>query len=297
MKDHYAILGIARDAPAEVVRAAYRVLVQKYHPDRNSEPDAGRRAEEINAAYAVLKDPEQRALYDQQLPPLSGGAADDPDTDTSVRRPSDGGFEASPGPMRRTVGRTTYEIQFDDGVVHEHLEWTDTVQKVKHDHRLFVGIGKYIGTESTPRQRLWLRLGGAERLIERKGDLLPVATGQPVTLVTIHRPGVSKAPVPLALINRASDQWFPLENLAAVANGLLNTREAVLQTARFLAVFGAAITLLYFNFLRHGGFLAWCACLLVVLPLLFALIAKATQKESRRLEKDIRTGMAIAGMS
>src|ERR1700733_5277255 len=99
MKDHYAILGIARDAPAEVVRAAYRVLVQKYHPDRNTEPEAGRRAEEINIAYAVLKDPEQRALYDQQLPPLSGRAADDPNSDTSLHRTTAGGFDASPGPM------------------------------------------------------------------------------------------------------------------------------------------------------------------------------------------------------
>ena len=72
VKDHYAILGVARDAPIEVIRAAYRVLVQKYHPDRNRDPDAGGRAEEINTAYAVLKDPGARARYDQELPRAAG---------------------------------------------------------------------------------------------------------------------------------------------------------------------------------------------------------------------------------
>ena len=61
---HYDNLKVARSAPPEVIRAAYRVLAQKYHPDVNKSPDAGRIMKVINEAYAVLSDPERRAAHD-----------------------------------------------------------------------------------------------------------------------------------------------------------------------------------------------------------------------------------------
>ncbi len=64
-KDYYATLGIARDAPAEAIKKAFRKLARKYHPDVSREPDAERRMKEINEANAVLSDPEKRAAYDQ----------------------------------------------------------------------------------------------------------------------------------------------------------------------------------------------------------------------------------------
>ncbi len=64
-KDYYQALGVARDAPAEAVRKAYRKLARKYHPDVSKEPDAEKRMREVNEAYAVLSDPEKRAAYDQ----------------------------------------------------------------------------------------------------------------------------------------------------------------------------------------------------------------------------------------
>jgi len=297
MKDHYAILGIARDAPPEVVRAAFRVLVQKYHPDRNSDPDAGRRAEEINIAYSVLKDARQRALYDQQLPPTNEASPGPAEDDGEAAPPRTDSPQATSPSMRRTAGRTTYELLFHDGIVGEHLEWTDAVQKVKHDHRLFVGRGQYLGTESVPRQRVWLRLGDTEQLIERSGELLPVATGQSVTLVTIHQPGIARRAVPLALINRASRQWFLLENLTTVATTLLSTRESLVQAGRFIAAFSAALILLYFTLLRHAGILGWAVGLVLIVPVLFIAIGSASQRETSRLEEDIRSSLGLAGMS
>lgn len=47
-----------------MVRAAYRALILKYHPDTHSGTDATRRAAAINEAYAVLSDPAKRAAYD-----------------------------------------------------------------------------------------------------------------------------------------------------------------------------------------------------------------------------------------
>ena len=64
-KDYYQTLGVARDAPADAIKKAYRKLARKYHPDVSKEPDAGKRMAEINEAHTVLSDPEKRAAYDQ----------------------------------------------------------------------------------------------------------------------------------------------------------------------------------------------------------------------------------------
>jgi curved DNA-binding protein len=64
-KDYYSSLDVARDAPAEAIKKAYRKLARKYHPDVSKEPQAEQRMKEVNEAYAVLSDPEKRAAYDQ----------------------------------------------------------------------------------------------------------------------------------------------------------------------------------------------------------------------------------------
>lgn len=63
-RDYYKTLGVKQDADASEVRAAYRRLARRLHPDVNRRPDAGERMSELNEAYAVLSDPERRATYD-----------------------------------------------------------------------------------------------------------------------------------------------------------------------------------------------------------------------------------------
>ena len=65
-KDYYRILGVLDDAEDIVIRAAYRALAQRYHPDKwqGDQAEATRRMAEINAAYAVLSDTVKRATYD-----------------------------------------------------------------------------------------------------------------------------------------------------------------------------------------------------------------------------------------
>lgn len=64
-RDYYEILGISRDADKEEVKQAFRRLARKYHPDVNKEAGAEERFKEINRAYEVLSDPENRARYDR----------------------------------------------------------------------------------------------------------------------------------------------------------------------------------------------------------------------------------------
>lgn len=66
MRDPYEVLGLERSASADDVKAAFRKLAQKFHPDRNPGDDgAQERFKEINGAYQVLSDPQKRAMYDR----------------------------------------------------------------------------------------------------------------------------------------------------------------------------------------------------------------------------------------
>jgi curved DNA-binding protein CbpA len=68
IQTHYDNLKVPRNAPLEVIRAAYRTLSQKYHPDLNqSNPEAAKIMRIINAAYEVLSDPEKRRAHDQWI--------------------------------------------------------------------------------------------------------------------------------------------------------------------------------------------------------------------------------------
>lgn len=63
--DYYKTMGVARDATQDEIKRAYRKLARKYHPDVTDDPAGEKRFKEIGEAYAVLKDPEKRAAYDQ----------------------------------------------------------------------------------------------------------------------------------------------------------------------------------------------------------------------------------------
>lgn len=65
---HYDNLKVARTAPIEVIRAAYKSLSQKYHPDRNqNSAEANEIMRLINHAYEVLSDPIQRKRHDEWI--------------------------------------------------------------------------------------------------------------------------------------------------------------------------------------------------------------------------------------
>lgn len=66
--NHYATLGLDRRCTPDQIRSAYRLLAKQHHPDLNpNSPAAVARTQQINAAYAVLGDPDSRLAYDRDL--------------------------------------------------------------------------------------------------------------------------------------------------------------------------------------------------------------------------------------
>jgi rubrerythrin len=59
-KDPFEILQISKDAEDEVIKAAYRSLAKKYHPDSNPSPEAEDKMKEITWAFELLSDPDKR---------------------------------------------------------------------------------------------------------------------------------------------------------------------------------------------------------------------------------------------
>ncbi len=63
--DHYALLGVLPGDDRRTIGLAYRALARRFHPDVCRDFDAGLRMRKINAAYAVLRDPQRRTEYDR----------------------------------------------------------------------------------------------------------------------------------------------------------------------------------------------------------------------------------------
>lgn len=84
IRTHYDNLKVARNAPIEVIRAAYRALAQRHHPDLNKSDDAQRVMKILNEAWEVLGNQRTRAEHDEWIaeqertetaPPPSNGTS------------------------------------------------------------------------------------------------------------------------------------------------------------------------------------------------------------------------------
>ena len=67
MESFYDILEVSPNASQETIKAAYKSLAQRYHPDKNPTQEAADRIKKINVAYETLSIPEKRLRYDEDL--------------------------------------------------------------------------------------------------------------------------------------------------------------------------------------------------------------------------------------
>lgn len=97
---HYDNLKVTRNAPPEVIRAAYKTLSQKYHPDRHpGNADAERVMSLINVSYQVLSDPAQRAEHDRSI---DRQEADSQTAESTVSRPTKAQAASGESAQRRS---------------------------------------------------------------------------------------------------------------------------------------------------------------------------------------------------
>jgi DnaJ-class molecular chaperone len=91
MRDPYEILGLTRDADEAAIKAAYRKLAKRHHPDLHpSDKKAAERFQELNNANDLLSDPERRARFDR-------GEIDAEGHEVPPRGPFYRDFHAGPG--------------------------------------------------------------------------------------------------------------------------------------------------------------------------------------------------------
>jgi curved DNA-binding protein CbpA len=77
-RDYYEILGVARSASQAEIKAAYRQLIFKWHPDRNPGKNTDAVVKDINVAYQCLKNAYRRSAYDRKLREEAGAPRRDP---------------------------------------------------------------------------------------------------------------------------------------------------------------------------------------------------------------------------
>lgn len=139
-RTYYQVLQVDPLADTEVISVVHRRLAQRYHPDRDSSPEARQRMLDINEAWDTLKDSSKRAAYDAELI----ARRDRRSSDRLVRRPSETGYGDAGTPPRgpatgtvldfgRYKGWTLSQIARQDPDFLEWLERMPAGRQFRHE--------------------------------------------------------------------------------------------------------------------------------------------------------------------
>lgn len=127
---HYDNLKVARDAPPEVIRAAYKTLSQKYHPDRHgNSAEAIRIIQIINIAYTVLSDPAKRREHDDWI--QRNEAAPSRSGEPEFR-------ECSTSPPRGHAHRSPHRSRRRHSFAYYYLRYEMALQRAAHKLRMML---------------------------------------------------------------------------------------------------------------------------------------------------------------
>ena len=97
-QDYYSTLGVSKSASGAEIKASYKKLAKKYHPDVNQDPGSQDEFKEISKAYKILSDEQKRAAYDRM-------------GHDGFEQAEKGGFRGGTG---GGFGRGTGDINFED---------------------------------------------------------------------------------------------------------------------------------------------------------------------------------------
>jgi len=107
--EHYSILGVSQDATLVDIKKAYRFLVKKYHPDRNSGKEIeSEMIKKINNAFEVLSDKKKRMEYDHLCSKIQTLNLNQyKETDTKLRNYNEGIENIIPATTRKIPTETS----------------------------------------------------------------------------------------------------------------------------------------------------------------------------------------------
>lgn len=211
---HYDNLKVTRNAPPEVVRAAYRVLAQRYHPDVNPSPDAARIMMVINGAYAVLSDPKRRAEHDTWIKDqLISEAIDEAMSEVARQRSEHPGRSSMP-PSQRSGESTTVPAQLSALV--RFNQWMGTPAGTKFGLAAIVG-GAFIAW-------LW-------------ATRPPNRTSPPAQITPYSSPTIATPSQPSEAVETPSEQPAPKVNSYREFHGSLDTKSSSPQPTGSKATF------------------------------------------------------------
>ncbi|MCE9653440.1 MAG: molecular chaperone DnaJ [Nitrosarchaeum sp.] len=149
-RDYYEVLGVSKSSGSDEIKAQYRKLALKFHPDRNKSAEAGEHFKEISEAYAVLSDPEKRKIYDQHGHAGVDGRYSTDDIFQGARGDfSDlfgrsGGFDSIFESIFGRTGGSSYRQQRGSDILYETLV---TLEDVLHGKKMEINLHKEMSCE------------------------------------------------------------------------------------------------------------------------------------------------------
>jgi curved DNA-binding protein len=140
-KDYYKVLGVPRDASDEDIKKAFRKLARQYHPDvAKDKKGAEEKFKEINEAYEVLGDPQNRSKYDDLGANWREGAS----------------FQGSPGRRWQPGGEENFEFHVDG------TGFSDFFEQFFGRSGRFGGVNDFAGSQARSTEEGGFALRGAD---------------------------------------------------------------------------------------------------------------------------------------